>query len=156
LRLFESEVALQKTLDSFLTECGPHLGLVSVDAPLISNLSVSNNIALIRQYHENLSRPEARAWAVHLLDRFGLATIADQRTSSLNREQLYHVMLIRAAMVRDAVIVLDRPFRLLPDLRDGSFFTETLRKMDDLIAAAHVFDYTWEKERYEEADGAAD
>jgi ABC-type sugar transport system ATPase subunit len=127
-----------------------------VEAPLISNLSVWSNIALIRQYHENLSRTAARAEAVHLLDRFGLAMVADQRTSSLNREQLYGVMLIRAAMVRDAVIVLDRPFRLLSDLRDGSFFTETLRKIDDLIAEAHVFDYAWEKERYEEADGAAD
>lgn len=91
-----------------------------------------------------------------LLARFDLNGIADRRSSALKREELFYVMLIRAAMVRDAVIVLDRPFRLLPDLRDGRFVTEALCKVNDLIAEVHVFDYSWEKERYGVTDGAAD
>lgn len=140
----------------FLAKCQPHLGLVSLEVPLISNLSVWSNISLIRQYHENMPQAEARQWAVRLLNRFDLGHLAEQRISTLNRVQSFRVMLIRAAMVRDAVIVLDRPFRLLPDLRDGSLFTDTLRKIDDFIAEAHFFDYSWEKERYEAADDAAD
>lgn len=139
-----------------MTEHRSHLGLVSLEVPLISNLPVWSNIALIRQYHENTPEAEARAWVGDLLERFDLAEIADKRASSLKMEQLFSAMLVRAAMVRDAVMVLDRPFRLLPDLRDGRFVTEAIRKVHDLIAEAYVFDYSWEKERYEAADDAAD
>ena len=31
---------------------------------------------------------------------------------------------------------------------------EALRKIDDLIAETHIFDYSWEKERYGAADDA--
>ena len=81
-----------------------------------------------------------------------LAGIAEKRNSSLKMEELFCVMLIRAAMVRDTVVVLDRPFRILPDLQDGRFFTDALRKIDDLIAEAHIFDYSWEKGRYGTTD----
>lgn len=133
-----------------------HLGLVSPEAPLISNLPVWSNIALIRQYHENVPLEEAKAEAVDILDRFGMAGLSEKRKPSLKMEELFCVMLIRAAMVRDAVIVLDRPFRLLPDRRDGRFFTDALRKIDDLIAEAHIFDYSWEKGRYGTTDDTED
>jgi ABC-type lipoprotein export system ATPase subunit len=132
------------------------MGLVSPDVPLISNLPVWSNISLIRQYHENTPREEAKALAVDILARFGLAAISEKRKPSLKIEELFCVMLIRAAMVRDAVVVLDRPFRILPDCRDGRFFTDALRKVDDLIAEAHIFDYSWEKERYGATDHAED
>jgi ABC-type sugar transport system ATPase subunit len=143
-------------LNAFLAEHQTHLGLVSLEVPLISNLPVWSNIALIRQYHENMPWEEARALAVGLLQRFGLAGIAEKRNPSLKMEELFCVMLIRAAMVRDAFVVLDRPFRILPDLRDGRFFTDALRNIDDLIAEAHIFDYSWEKGRYGATDGAED
>lgn len=132
------------------------MGLVSPEVPLISNLPVWSNIALIRQYHENLPREEARAWAVGILERFGLAGISEKRRSSLKMEELFLVMLVRATMVRDAAVVLDRPFRLLPDRSDGRLFTEALRKVDDLIAEAHIFDYSWEKGRYGTTDDPED
>jgi ABC-type lipoprotein export system ATPase subunit len=139
-----------------VAEHRPHLGVVSLELPLISNLPVWSNIALIRQYHENTPMEEAKAFAVGLLRRFGLAGISEKRKSALKTEELFCAMLIRAAMVRDAVVVLDRPFRILPDRRDGRFFTDALRKIDDLIAEAHVFDYNWEKERYGTRDDTED
>ena len=156
MRFFDSEDALQTTLDAFLAEHRTHLGLVSVDVPLISNLSVWGNIALIRQYHENMPWEKARALAVELLKRFDMAKIAEQRSHSLRMEELFCAMLVRAAMVRNAVVVLDRPFRILPDLLDGRFFTEAFRKINDLIAEVHIFDYSWEKERYGATDSAKD
>jgi ABC-type sugar transport system ATPase subunit len=143
-------------LDAFLAEHRPHLGLVSLEVPLISNLPVWSNIALIRQYHENIPWEEAKALAVGLLKRFDMAGISEKRNPSLTMEELFCVMLIRAAMVRDAVVVLDRPFRILPDLPDGRFFTDALRKIDDLIADAHIFDYDWEKRRYGATDDTED
>jgi ABC-type sugar transport system ATPase subunit len=143
-------------LEGFLADHRSHLGLVSLEVPLISNLPVWSNIALIRQYHENMPREEAKALAVGLLERFDMAGIAEKRNPSLKMEELFCVMLIRAAMVRDAVVVLDRPFRILPDLREGRFFTDAFGKVGDLIAEAHIFDYSWEKGRYGSTDGAED
>ena len=156
MRFFDSEDALQTSLDAFLAEHKTHLGLVSLEVPLISNLPVWSNIALIRQYHENMPWEEARALVAGLLKRFDMTGIAEKRNSSLKMEELFCVMLIRAAMVRDAVVVLDRPFRILPDLREGRFFTDAFRKVDDLIAEAHIFDYSWEKERYGATDDTED
>ena len=111
-----------------------------------------SNIALIRQYHENMPREEAKALALDILERFGLAGISEKRIFMLKMEDLFCVMLIRAAMVRNAVVVLDRPFRILPDRRDGRFFTDAIRKIDDFIAEAYIFDYSWEKGRYGTTD----
>ena len=141
-------------MEAFLADHKSHMGLVSLEVPLISNLPVWSNIALIRQYHENMPWEEAKTLVLDLLQRFGMAATAEKRNSSLTSEERFCIMLIRAAMVRDAVIVLDRPFRIIPDLPDGRFFTDALRKVDDLIAEGHIFDYNWEKERYGANDGA--
>jgi ABC-type uncharacterized transport system ATPase subunit len=141
-------------LEGFLADHRSYLGLVSLEIPLISNLPVWSNIALIRQYHENTPWEEAKTLVLDLLQRFGMAATAEKRNSSLTAEERFCIMLIRAAMVRDAVVVLDRPFLIFPDLPDGRFFTDSLRKVDDLIAEAHIFDYNWEKERYETNDDA--
>ena len=143
-------------MEGFLADHKSHLGMVSLEVPLISNLPVWSNIALIRQYHENMPWKEAKTQALDLLQRFGMAAAAEKRNPSLTAEERFCIMLIRAALVRDAVVVLDRPFRILPDLPDGRFFTDSLRKVDDLIAEAHIFDYNWEKERYGETDDAED
>lgn len=121
---------------------------MSPAAPLISNLSVCDNIALIPQYHRNMPRREARAMALDILGRFGLKEIAGKRNPALTEEERFRAMLIRAAMVEGAVMAIDRPLSLLTHLPDGRFLWEALRKIDDLIAEVHIFDYTWEKERY--------
>lgn len=141
-------------MEGFLADHRSHLGLVSLEVPLISNLPVWSNISLIRQYHENMPWEEAKTLVLDLLQRFGMAATAEKRNPSLTAEERFCIMLIRAAMVRDAVVVLDRPFRIIPDLPDGRFFTDSLRKVDDLIAEAHIFDYNWEKERYGTNDDA--
>jgi len=124
------------------------LGLVSLDAPLISNLAIWSNIALIPQYHRNMPVQEAMALAEGLLHRLGMDSIAQKRNSSLTTEERFCAMLLRAATVQDAVLVLDRPFTILTNLGDGRFIMETLQKVDDLIAEAHIFDYSWEESRY--------
>ena len=141
-------------MDAFQAEHRPHLGLVSLEVPLISNLSVWNNIALIRQYHENMPWEEAKTMVMNFLQRFDMAATAEKRNPSLTAEERFCIMLIRAAMVRDAVIVLDRPFQICPVIPNGRFFTDAIRKINDLIAEVNIFDYNWEKERYGTNDDA--
>jgi len=128
------------------------LGLVSLEAPLIANLAVWSNIVLIRQYHENMPWHEARALTEDLLHRLGMASIVDKRNPALTTEERFCAMLLRASLVRDAILVFDKPFSILTNLRDGSFIMENLRKLDDLIAETHIFDYSWEKGRYGDWD----
>ncbi len=101
-------------------------------------------------------RQEARSLIFDLLGRFDLAAIAEKRNPALTAEERFCCMLLRAAMVREAVVVLDRPFSILTHLRDGGFLWEALRKIDDLIAEIYIFDYSWEKERYGVAEDAKD
>ena len=148
MRLFEDEKALDKEREDFSIENKRHLGLVSSDAPLISNLDVWINIALIKQYHQNLPRKEAEHLVLGHLERFGLKKIAHKRDPALTCEERFWVMLLRAAMVADAIIVIDRPFTIIPDLKDTSFIDEAIKTSDDLFAQCHIFDYMWNKERY--------
>lgn len=132
------------------------LGLVSLEAPLISNLSVRRNVALIPQYHQNTAWPAASALTDRLLQRLGMASIAEKRNPSLAPEERFCAMLLRAAMVQEAVVVLDRPFGILTNQPDGRFLRETLEKLDELIAEVYIFDYHWEKERYGVVDDPKD
>jgi ABC-type nitrate/sulfonate/bicarbonate transport system ATPase subunit len=139
-------------LQAFIAANRPRLGLVSSEVPLLSNLDVRGNIALILQYHQNLSWRESKTWVDDLLHRLGLSSIAEKRNPALTAEERFSVMLLRASMVQNVVLVLDRPFNILTHLPDGRFIMKTLSKFNDMIAEFYIFDYTWEKERYGGAD----
>ncbi len=124
------------------------LGMVSAQAPLISNLDAWLNVALIRQYHENLPQDPARREVLAYLDRFGLGAIADRRISALEDQERFCIMLLRAAMVNRAVLVIDRPFQIMPDLQDARYVGRSLKWIDDLYEECHIFDYVWMKDHY--------
>jgi ABC-type lipoprotein export system ATPase subunit len=125
-----------------------HLGLVSIDIPLISNLEVWVNIALIKQYHQNISQVKAEQLVIQYLQRFGMSGIAYKRNPALSREERFCVMLLRAVMVADAVVVIDRPFQILPALQDARFINDALKKVDDSYHECHIYDYSWNSQRY--------
>jgi ABC-type nitrate/sulfonate/bicarbonate transport system ATPase subunit len=122
--------------------------MVSEDVPLISNLDVWINIALIKQYHENLSTDTVQEEVMGYLRRFQLEKIANKRNPAITAEQRFQVMLLRAAMVVQAVVVIDRPFRLLPAIQDSRFIYDSLHVIADLYEKCYVFDYLWFKDRY--------
>ncbi len=154
MKLFAGEAALESELATFSNRYRQRIGMVSEDVPLISNLDIWINIALIRQYHQNLSGEAAQEEAIGYLHRYQLDTIAHKRTHALTAEQRFRVMLLRAAMVADAVIVIDRPFKLLPALQDSRFIDDSLQIIADLYDKSCVFDYLWFKERYRMSDAA--
>jgi ABC-type sugar transport system ATPase subunit len=139
---------LEKELQDFLTAHEQRVGLVSEVTPLISNLDVWANIALIPQYHRNMPWREAEAYVADILGRLDMLSIAYKRNSSITNEERFCAMVLRAAMVKDSILVLDRPFKILSNLKDSGFMMDTLQKVDDLVAETHIFDYTWEKDRY--------
>jgi ABC-type nitrate/sulfonate/bicarbonate transport system ATPase subunit len=124
------------------------LGLVSLNAPLISNLSVLGNIALIKQYHGGLSVRGAEDIARANLMKLHLEEIAMKRNPVLAEGQRFCVMLLRAVMVESAVVVIDRPFKIMPALDDTRFIRDVLSSVDDLFRECHIFDYLWNEKRY--------
>jgi len=152
LRLFEDEVILGKELNDFTAQHKKNLGLVSLDVPLLSNLDVWVNIALIKQYHENLSADKAQKLVLGYLARYGLEDISGKRNPALTNKERFCVMLLRAAMVMDAMVVIDRPFTIIPDAQDDRFIYETLKAVDDSYRECHIFDYIWSKDRYKMID----
>ena len=154
MKLYADEAALENELAAFTNLYRQRIGIVSEDVPLISNLDVWINIALIRQYHQNLSGEAAQEEVMGYLHRYQLEMIAHKRTHALTAEQRFRVMLLRAAMVADAVVVIDRPFKLLPALQDSRFIDDSLHIIADLYDKSCVFDYLWLKERYRISDVA--
>jgi ABC-type nitrate/sulfonate/bicarbonate transport system ATPase subunit len=139
---------LNEALNDFTMQNKQCLGLVSVNIPLISNLDVWGNIALIRQYHQDMPQEEARQLVLQYLRRYGMESIAFKRNPALTHEERFCVMLLRAVMVADAVVVIDRPFQILPYLQDAHFIRDALKKVDDSYQESYVLDYTWNAHRY--------
>jgi ABC-type lipoprotein export system ATPase subunit len=133
---------------------GPALGLVALDVPLISNLDVMANVALIKQYHEDMPRRHVERLVMGLLRRYGMAGIAGTRNPALTGEERFCVMLLRAACVRDAHVVVDRPFLLLPQVKDAARLYELLGGVSDLYTRCCICDYGWNRSRYQVSDGA--
>jgi ABC-type nitrate/sulfonate/bicarbonate transport system ATPase subunit len=123
---------------------------VSVDVPLLSNQDVWMNIALIKQYHENMPRSQAENMALNALQLLDLAHIANKRNPSLTNEERFGVLLLRACMVRDALILIDRPFKIIPHLPDINFIFQALKKIDDFYVTCHIYDYKWMADKYGE------
>lgn len=132
------------------------MGIVSTKAPLISNLNVGGNIALIPQYHRNLPARQAAGLAEALLGRLGMTSIMAKRSHSLTPQERFCAMLLRAAALPEAIVLIERPFSIMPDLPDGAFVLAAIDKIEDLIAGCHIFDYTWEQKRYQVAHHAED
>ena len=121
-----------------------------MDVPLISNQEVYMNIAMIKQYHENMPKRQAQRLAIEYLERFDLGYIANKRNPALTQEERFCVMLLRAAMVKDAMILVDQPFKIISHFKDMQFIKTALKKIDDLYFSCHIYDYQWMEEKYGE------
>lgn len=148
MKFFESEQALDKGLQKFMRINQRQAAPVSVDIPLISNQEAWLNIALIKQYHENMPKEESEYAVLNTLQRLDLARIAYKRNPALTNDERFYVMLLRAAMVCDAAILIDRPFKIIPHLKDFDGIFQTLNKIDDLYCSCHIYDYEWMADKY--------
>lgn len=122
--------------------------MVSIDIPLISNLDVWVNIALIKEYHYNMNEDDVRKLVFQYLHRFNMEHTAYKRNPALTDEERFRVMLLRAVMVEDAVIIVDRPFQIVTNLQDARFLYDSLKIVDDAYQESHIFDYAWNAPRY--------
>ena len=97
-----------------------------------------------------MSRNDAEALALSCLKTMGLTDIAVKRTSALSDEERFGAMILRAVMVQGNAVVIDRPFKIMPELEDCRFIGNVLKSVDDFLHEGRIFDYIWNQDRYEE------
>jgi len=95
-----------------------------------------------------MPRHQAQQLAVDCLQRLDLGHIAHKRNPSLTQEERFCAMLLRAAMVQDALLVIDQPFKIISHLKNIQYVISALKKIDDLYVSCHIYDYKWMEEKY--------
>ncbi|MGI9136608.1 MAG: ABC transporter ATP-binding protein [Candidatus Nanopelagicales bacterium] len=113
-------------------------GMVFQEPLLFPNYDVARNVGYGLE-RNGMSRREARAQALELLDWVGLAGFGDRAVDELSGGQAQRVALVRALAPRPTVVLLDEPFSALDvDLRQrlAHEVSELLRARG--VAAVHV------------------
>lgn len=89
-----------------------HFALLFQDFALFPHLDVQDNVAfgLVEQ---GVRKPDARAQACAMLERFGLHSFARARVTQLSGGEQQRVALARALITHPRVLLLDEPFSAL-------------------------------------------
>ncbi len=126
----------------------PEAMLVSESLPLRANLSVLENIAIVLQYRLNLGYEAAadQSWA--LLAQLGQTDAAFKRDPDLTGEARFTAKLLRALILPQPIILIDRPALLLPDIHYPAFLEATLPRLEDRYEACWIVDYPWNEPLY--------
>ena len=122
--------------------------LVSKDVPLISNLNIIENIALIHEVHQNMPAQKAESNILELLQKISLENIANQRIPTCNDFELFCAMLIRAVQTQRKTIFIVTPFSLISSLMTVNEIISIIEKLDlkkDII----ILDLQNNKSNYE-------
>jgi heme exporter protein A len=95
------------------------VGFLGHDSLLYRDLTAVENLDLYARLYRVAGR---RARIDELLDRFGLADVADKRAGSFSRGMLQRLALCRALLHEPELLVLDEPFTALD--ADGSLLLD--------------------------------
>ncbi len=94
------------------------VALISDKVPLLRDLNIVENIALILEYHENRSIEKANKIALSLLKRYGIDNLANKKVYEIDKVDNIIIKYIRAYVSNFDTIVIDRPFSMLDSLEE--------------------------------------
>jgi len=84
---------------------------VSRKTPLLSNLNIIENIALIEEVHQRVPRELSHRHVLEKLKAVNMQKIAQYRTSQCNEYENFVARLIRASMMQYATIIIISPLQ---------------------------------------------
>ncbi|MFT7860419.1 MAG: hypothetical protein ABXS93_05745 [Sulfurimonas sp.] len=90
---------------------------MSENTPLISNLNMVENLALIKEFHQQKSVKKAEKEALIYLRAIGLEEIALKRVNECNKYHILSVMVLRALLSSAETVVVVMPFSIVSNLR---------------------------------------
>lgn len=123
-------------------------GLVSPDIPLLSNLSVYDNIALVSRYLTDEKDKEIRNVILKQLDLLDIRGLKFEKPFLLDSKTVFKVKLLRALRVKESLTIIDRPFVMLNNIADITPVTKMLKTLGEYIGEVVFFDFEWNKSKY--------
>ena len=141
-----SEAELKARAKAIGTE--QKIGFVSPDIPLLSNLSVYDNISLVPRYLTSEKDADIRTEIEKLLAMLDISDSIDKKTFQLDSETIFKVKLLRALMLKDSVTVIDRPFVMLSTAADIKPIVKMLDTLELDGKKVIFFDFEWNKNKY--------
>ena len=124
------------------------IGFVSPDIPLLSNLSVYDNISLVPRYLTTEKDESIRAEIEKLLAVLDISDSVDKKTFQLDSGTIFKVKLLRALMLKDSATVIDRPFVMLNTAADIKPVEEMLKILPTDEKKIIFLDFEWNKNKY--------
>jgi len=88
---------------------GFHIGIISDDYPLLSDLDVAENLALSGMYHQNLSLTQVLKKIDPFIQEINSEELIDKRIEDLNRDELLKIYLLRCIANNNSIILLYEP-----------------------------------------------
>jgi len=98
-----------------------NLAVVSEDTPLLVDLNVNENIALILEYHYKYSIKNATIYTNQLLKKCGYLKIENSKPFELNKKDKFIIQYIRAYVSPKEKIAIVKPFSMLERVEDLSY-----------------------------------
>lgn len=141
-----SESALKDRISALCAE--QTVGLVSPDIPLLSNLSVYDNIALVSRYLTKEKDKEIQHVILQQLDILNIRNLKFEKPFRLDSETIFKVKLLRALSLKDSLTIIDRPFVMLNNIADIAPVKKMLETLGEYIGEGVFFDFEWNKSKY--------
>lgn len=123
---------------------------VSSELPLLSNLNMLENIALINQYHLNQSLKESEKAARQVLSRLGYESCAEKRMLQSSETEIFMVKLIRAYLSPFNKVIVIQPSLLISEFSSDKL-KQVLNAIETLShdKAFEIFDLQFNQANYE-------
>jgi ABC-type nitrate/sulfonate/bicarbonate transport system ATPase subunit len=120
---------------------------VSPDLPLLANLSALENVRVIRHFHDR-KRDHGLPATMELMARLGIDDAAHLPPSHLKERTAFKVKLLRALMLPNAALGIDRPFSQLHGLFDIAPVLRIIEDIEAYVERCVFFDYKRNSRRY--------
>ncbi len=108
------------------------------------------NIALVMQVHERLSRKKAQKRAYDALKALGLIHLRALRYDACSDKEIFYVQLIRAFVRKGAKIIIDQPFVFLAEETSINFILDALDALFIPYQQVIIIDLEHQQSHYKE------
>ena len=105
--------------------------LISEETPLLSNLNMLENIALIKEVHEQMPSSKAQRLAKSYLEKIKLGYISYNRPVECTEIDIFYVMFIRALMTKEIHIIIVMPISLIHDIEYVKTLIENIEVLNN-------------------------
>lgn len=106
--------------------------VVSDRLPLLSNLNMIENIALVLEVHQKMSVQKAESVAFDYLKKLGSEMTGNKRIAQCSEKEVFYVKLIRAMLAPFMEVLIVTPSNLTDKQHSANFIHETVTKLESV------------------------